>query len=80
MDHRLFSSASLSLVRDIPLVQKIGVMTAVELHLNARFYAQHLAMKSVYDKSQSVMSGKLFYFDRVVFELAQGLRDYKQVN
>ena len=80
MDHRLFSSASLSLVRDIPLVQKIRVMTAVELHLNARFYTQHLAMKSHYEKSQSVMSGKLFYFDRAVFELAQGLRDYKQVN
>ena len=55
-------------------------MTAVELHLNARFYAQHLAMKSVYEKSQSVMGGKLFYFDRAVFELAQDLRDYKQVN
>ena len=34
-------------------------MAAVKLHLNAT-YAQHLALKSVYEKKQCIMSGKLF--------------------
>ena len=44
---------------------------ALGLHLNAT-YAQQLALKSVYEKSQYIMRGKLF-FSRTVFELAQGL-------
>ena len=46
---QLFNSASLSLVGDHSLVHKLRVMAAVELHLNAT-YAQHLALKSVYEK------------------------------
>ena len=42
------NSAFLSLVADNSLVHKLRVMAAVELHLNAT-YAQHLALKSVYD-------------------------------
>ena len=34
-------------------------MEAVELHLNAT-YAQDLALKSVYEENQYIMSGKLF--------------------
>ena len=34
-------------------------MSAGELNLNA-IYAKHPALKSVYEKSQSVMGGKLF--------------------
>ena len=34
-------------------------MTAVELNLNAT-YAQHLAVKPVYEKGQYIMGGKLF--------------------
>ena len=45
----LFNSASLSLVGDNYLAHKLRVMAAVELHLNAT-YAQHLALKSVYEK------------------------------
>ena len=37
----------------------LHVMSAGELNLNA-IYAKHPALKSVYEKSQSVMSGKLF--------------------
>ena len=50
-------------------------MAAVELHVNATYYAQHPALKSVYGKCQSVIVGKLFSSYRTVFELAQGLRD-----
>ena len=49
-----FSSASLS------LVHKLKVMTAVELHVNATYYTRNPLLKSVYEKSQSVMGGKLF--------------------
>ena len=57
----LFNSASLSLVGNNSLVHKLRVMAAVELHLNATYYAQHPALKSVYEKrSQYIMSGKLF--------------------
>ena len=54
----------------------LRVTAAVELHLNP-IYAQQLALKSVYEKSQSVIGGKLFTSSRTVFELAQGLRDSK---
>ena len=52
-------------------------MTAVELHVNATYYAQNQALESVYGKSQSVIVGKLFYSYREVFELAQALWDSK---
>ena len=42
------------------MTHKHRVMAAaVKLHLNAT-YAQHLALKSVYEKRQYVMGGKLF--------------------
>ena len=47
-------------------------MEAVELHINAAYYAQHPALKSVYVTSQSVIDGKLFFSYRTVFKLAQG--------
>ena len=47
------------------------VMAAIELHVNATYYAEHPALKSVYGKSQSVIIGKLFPTYRTVFELAQ---------
>ena len=47
----LFNSASLSLVGDKSLVHKLRVMGAVKVHLNAT-NAQHLALKSVYEKRQ----------------------------
>ena len=49
----LFSSASLSLVGYNSQVHELRVITAVELHFNAT-YAQHPALKSVYEKSQYV--------------------------
>ena len=54
-------------------------MATVELHVNAT-YAQHPALKSVYGKSQSVTDDKLFSSYRTLFELAQGLRDFKTSN
>ena len=48
-------------------------MAAVELHVNATYYAQHQVLKSVYGKSQSVIVVKLFSSSRTIFELAQGL-------
>ena len=57
----LFCSASWSLVGEITQwVHELRVMAAVELHLNAKYYAQHLAPKSVYGKDQSVIASKLF--------------------
>ena len=50
-------------------------MAAVELHVNATYYAQHPALKSVYWISQSVIDGKLFSSYRTVFGLAEGLWD-----
>ena len=55
----LFNSASLSLIGENSLVHKLRVMTAVELNLNAT-YAQHLAVKPVYEKGEYIMGGKLF--------------------
>ena len=70
----LFSSASLSLVADNSLVHELRVMAAVSsyIHLNAT-YAQHLALKSVYEKNKYVMGGKLFSSYKTVFELVQEL-------
>ena len=48
----LFNSASLSLAGDNSLAHKLRVVPAVELHLNAA-YAQHLALKSVYEKGNT---------------------------
>ena len=46
--------------------------------VNATYYAQHPTLKPVYAKSQLVMGGgKLFSSYRTVFEIAQGLRDFK---
>ena len=70
-------SASLSLLGDNLLRHEPRVIAAVELHLNGTYYAQHPALKSVHEKSQSVMAGKLFSSFRTVFELAQSLRDSK---
>ena len=61
----------MALAGDNSLVQELRVMAAAELHLSAT-HAQHLALKSVYEKSQYIMGGKLFS-SRAVFELAQGL-------
>ena len=58
--------ASLSLVGDNSLAHKLTVMAAVKLHLNAT-YAQHLALKSIYEKRQCIMGGKLFSC-RIMFE------------
>ena len=52
-------------------------METIELHINQRYYAQHPALKSVYGKGQSVIGGKLFSFNRTVFELAQEYSDSK---
>ena len=49
-------------------------MAVVELHINATYYAQHPALKSVYGKGKSLIGGKLFSSNRIVFGLAQGLR------
>ena len=35
-------------------------MAAVELHVNAIYYAQHPALKSVYGKDQSAIAGSCF--------------------
>ena len=56
----LFSSASLLLVGDTWLVHELRKMTAVEQHVKATYYTRHLALKSVYEKSQSVIGGKQF--------------------
>ena len=63
--------------RDNSLAHKLSVMAAVELHVNATYYAQHSAHKSLYRKSQSVIAGKLFSSYMTVFELAQVLQDSK---
>ena len=63
--------------RDNSLVHKLSVMAAVELHVNATYYAQHSAHKSLYGKSQSAIAGKLFSSYMTVFELAQVLQDSK---
>ena len=68
-------SAFLSLVADNSLVHKLRVMAAVELHLNAT-YAQHLALKSVYEKRQ--VGGKLFS-SKIKFELKHFLEHPKEV-
>ena len=73
----LFSSESLSLVGDNTSVDELRLMVAVELHVIATYCTQHPVMKSFYEKSQSVMGGKLFSSHRIVFELAQGLQDSK---
>ena len=75
---RLFSSASLSLVGHNSLVHELRVIiVVVELHVNAIYYAEHTALKSVYEKSRSFMGGKLFSSYRKVFDLAQRPRDSK---
>ena len=63
------------MVGDNLLMHELRVMVAVELHVNATYYAQHPALKSVFEKSQSVMGGKLFSSYRTRSELAQGLPD-----
>ena len=52
-------------------MHELRVMAAVKPHLYATC-AKHLALKSVYEKSQYIKSGKLF-LSRIVFEPAQGL-------
>ena len=52
-------------------MHELRVMAAVEPHLYVPC-AKHLVLKSVYEKSHYIKSGKLF-LSRVVFELAQGL-------
>ena len=42
------------------MVHELRVMVAIDLHVNATYYAQHPALKSVYGKSQPVIGGKLF--------------------
>ena len=69
-----FSFASLSLVPDNSLNHELRVIAALKRHLHATYYAQHPALKSVDDKSQLVVGGKLFSSYRTLFQLAQGLR------
>ena len=52
-------------------------MEATQLPKNARYYAQHPALKSVYGKSQSVIGGKLYSSYKTMFELAQEYSDSK---
>ena len=67
-ENRLFNnSASLSLVGRNSLAHKLGKTAAVKLPLNAT-HAQHLALKSIYQKRQNVMDGKLFS-SKIMFEL-----------
>ena len=47
----LFSSASLALVGDNSLVHELRAMAALKLHVNATYYVQHHALKSVYGKA-----------------------------
>ena len=73
----LFSSVSVLLcLGDNSLVHELRVMTAVEQRVNATYYVQHSALKSVYGKRQPVIGGKLSSFYRTVFKLTQGLRDW----
>ena len=53
-------------------------MEAVELHVNATYYAQNSALESVYEKNQSLIVGNLFPSYRTVFELAHVLWDFKR--
>ena len=55
------------------MMHELRVMEAVEFHLIATYHVQHFAFKSVFQKSQSGMGGKLFSYHRTVFELRQGL-------
>ena len=57
-------------------MHKLRVMTTVELHVNATYYAQHPALKSVCGKDQPVIAGKLFYSYRTVFS-TRSSRDSK---
>ena len=59
------------------MLHELRVMAAVELHFIATYFVQHLELKSVYEKSRSLMGDKLFFPYRKVFALAQGLRDSK---
>ena len=43
------------------MVHELTVMTTAELHLNATYYSQHPALKSVDQKNQSLRGGMLFY-------------------
>ena len=69
----LLSSASLLLVADNALVHELRVVAAVELHLNVTYYAQHPALKPVYEKSQYIMGDNLFFSYRTVFDIVHGL-------
>ena len=62
------------------LVHKL-VMEAVELLVNAIYYAQRPALKSVNGKSQSVIRSKFFssYWKVFAFDLAHGFQASKQV-
>ena len=60
-------------------MHEIRVIAAIELHVNATYYVQHPALKSVYGKRQSVMRSKLYSSYRTVFELAQGFWDSKTI-
>ena len=69
----LLSSAFLLLVADNALVHELRVVAAVELHLNVTYYAQHPALKPVYEKSQYIMGDNLFFSYRTVFDIVHGL-------
>ena len=64
MPNGLFSSSSLSLVGDNTLMPEVRVMAAIELHVNETYYAQHPALKSLYEKSQT--GGWLSYFPLMI--------------
>ena len=63
--------------RQVTATSVCRMMEAIELHINARYYAQHSVLKLVYGKSQSVIGGKLFFSCRTVFEVAQEYSDSK---
>ena len=55
-------------------MHELRVMAAVELHVNATYYSQHPALKSVSGKSESVVGG---YLSSSYSEPAQCLQDSK---
>ena len=52
--------------RDNPMVHELQVIAAVELHVNATYYAQHPVLKAVYGKDQIVIAGRLLSPNRTV--------------
>ena len=56
----LVSSASFLLVGDNTLLHELRLMAAAVLHVKSTYYTRHPVFKLVFEKSQSLMGGKLF--------------------